>query len=102
MDDVLKKLAPLRNQLLVFSILGSVLLGSFGTGLMVLDEGNAVTYTCGSILLCFIPVILLMGMCFYFYVWIKSLPSSEQESRFNERTAEMMREHKEMIAGAGA
>lgn len=90
--DILGKLGTLKNQLLIFAIITSLIITAFAMPL-TWAVTPAWKPICG-VIMHFITILLLIGAgAFYVYAFF-NLPSSAQELEFSNVARKQLKEHK--------
>lgn len=88
---ILKRLAPLRNQLLIFVVLGCIMINAFGATLSGTDL--PIKMICG-IVMHFISIPIFVGFGIFYAVATVKWPSSTQESIFEKHALGTLRDHR--------
>lgn len=90
-EAIVKRLGIIKNQMLIFAIMGSIVIFFFAKDLAaseipdVASEGRKMFWA---------AIVLLFGAAgFYIFAWIR-LPSSEQEVVFEREGKRMIRRHR--------
>jgi hypothetical protein len=94
MTDVLKRVGTLKNELLVFCVIGCLILN---LSAYFLDYGKTQTQQTGGLVmhLATIPILILFGAAYFFALFY--LPSSRQELMFTEEATKMVLQHESKL-----
>ena len=95
--SIVGRLGQLRNQLLIFAILASLLMCFFGNALL---SGNGGPETVVGVIL-FLAAVVLIFSAFGFYVFAYlRLPTTAQEAAFLEGARKTLTNHQEELQGS--
>ena len=96
--DILNKLGTIRNQLLIFVVIASLIITGFSFPLTLREE--AWMRICG-VVMHFVTILMLLGAAtFYIYAYLCLAPS-EQALEFANVVAAQVTEHRERLSEPG-
>ena len=94
LNSLVKRLGIIRNQLLVFAIVGSLLIFLFSRELVASGDP---TLKVQGVCMHYLAIFLIFAAAiFYAYAYLK-LPSSEQELAFEREGKETVRRHRRKV-----